>query len=156
MTSSPTPGIPLPTVTVMGGVTTVKGSEDQLARGIRLREGVYTIKWSGSGTYVSFSLTDIDGNGGGDISKGRASGERLFIVDSSSVLPGNFTLMAISDSDWAVSIARPDTSSPSTLPLFVSCSELDGAVTKPFRAHAGNIKISYASPGRRIIRRYHY
>ena len=143
ITPSPTPDVARPMVKASGGVTTASGRGDQLIKGIRLGEGVYIINWSGSGTFVSFSLTDINGNGGADISKGRASGERLLIVDDSTVLPGDFMLMVASDSDWVINIARPDTSSPSSLPLAVSCSERDGAVTKPFRAHVGNLWISY-------------
>lgn len=142
-TPSPTPGVARPTVIASGGVTTARGSGNQLIKGIRLGEGVYTINWSGSGTFASFSLTDIDGNGGADISKGRMSGEKLFIVDGDTMLPGDLTLMVASDSDWIINISRPDTSSPSPLPLAVSCSEQDGAVTKPFRAYAGDLKISY-------------
>jgi hypothetical protein len=143
ITPSPTPGVARPTVIASGGLTTAGGSEDQIIKGIKLGEGVYAVNWSGSGTFVSFSLTDINGNGGADIPKGRTSGERLLIVDDSTVLPGDFTLMVASDSDWVINIFRPDTSTPSLLPLAVSCGEPDGAVTKPFRAHAGDLKISY-------------
>jgi hypothetical protein len=143
ITPSPTPGVAHPAVIASGGVTTARGSEDQIIKGIKLGEGVYAVNWSGTGTFVSFSLTDIEGNGGADISRGRASGERLLIVDDSTVLPGTFTLMVASDSDWVINIFRPDTSSPSTLPLTVSCSEPDGAVTKPFQAHVGILRISY-------------
>jgi hypothetical protein len=142
-TPSPTPAITRPTVTASGGVTTATGSGDQQIKGIKLGEGVYTVSWSGSGKFISLSLTDKDGNGGSDMSKGRTSGIRLFAVDDSTVLPGDFTLMVASDSDWAIRVARPDTSSPSSLPVAASCSERDGAVTKPFQAHAGIIRISY-------------
>jgi hypothetical protein len=142
-TPSPTPGVTLPSVTVSGGVTSVMGSKNQQIKAIRLGEGAYNVNWSGSGTFFSFSLTDMEGNGGDDISKGRTSGESLLIVDGSTVLPGDFTLMTASDSGWAINISKPDTSSPAALPRAISCSEREGGVTKPFLAHAGYIWISY-------------
>jgi hypothetical protein len=141
VTPSPTPAPP--TVTASGGVTTARGSGDQLVKGIMLGEGLYVVSWSGSGTFVSFSLTDIGGNGGYDMARGRASGEELLIVDGSAMLSGEFSLMVASDAGWTINIARPDTSSPSRLPLTVSCSEANGAVTKPFQANEGILKISY-------------
>jgi hypothetical protein len=142
-TPAPTPGIAHPTVTVSGNRTVVKGTKDGLARGIRLSQGVYVVSCSGAGTYLSFSLTDLDGNGDMDISKGRTECKKLFIIDGISVYPGEFSLVAASDSNWTVTIERPDVASASSLPLTLSCGELEGAVVGPFSAHGGLLKIGY-------------
>ncbi len=144
LTATPTP-VPAPrtTVTASGGVTTARGSGTQLVYGIRLGEGIYIINWSGDGALDGLSLIDTNGNGATGLSKGRASGEGILVVDDKSAQPGNFTLAVISGSGWAVNIYRPDTSSPYSLPLSLSCDEKYGAVTKPFEARAGDAKISY-------------
>jgi hypothetical protein len=142
-TAAPTPGIAHPTVTVSGRNTVVKGTKDGLARGIRLDQGVYVVSCTGSGTYLSFSLADLDGNGVMDISKGKTEAKKLFIIDGVSVYAGEFSLVAASDSDWAVTIARPDAASAASLTLTASCDEQEGAVIGPFNAHGGILKIGY-------------
>jgi hypothetical protein len=140
-TSTPVPGA---TVTAASGTTTVRGSKDQLTRGVMLGDGVFVVSWSSSGTYLGLSLTDADGRGAPDISNGQASGRRLFDVDDDSVRSGEFTLSVQSDADWSVTISRPDTSSPSDMPLSVACSEQDGAIAGPFSVPGGVIKVSYS------------
>jgi hypothetical protein len=142
-TPAQTPGIAHPTVTVSGRNTVVKGTKDGLARGIRLNQGVYVVSCSGSGTYLSFSLTDLGGNGVMDISKGKTEAKKLFIIDGASVYAGEFSLVAASDSDWTVTIERPDAASPASLPITISCGEQEGAVIGPFQAHGGILKIGY-------------
>lgn len=134
-----------PTVTIVGDTTSIKGSRDGMARDFRLGQGVYIVTWSGSGTLLSFSMSDPNGNGLSNISNGRTSGSRLMVIDGSSVYPGNYSLMATSDGDWSVTIKRPDTSSAMTLPVTMGGSEADGtAISAPFKAHKGLIKISYS------------
>lgn len=143
VTPRPTPIVVHPTVTVVGDTTSIAGSRDGMAMDFRLGQGIYVVTWSGSGTHLSLSLSDPNGNGLTDMSKGITSGSRLLVVDGGKVNPGNFNLMATSDGDWSVTIKKPDTSSAGTLPVTMSGSEEGGAVSAPFKALAGDIKISY-------------
>jgi hypothetical protein len=144
-TATPTPAPPAkPSVTVSGGTTTIIGNKDGVARDFRLGQGVYVVSWSGSGTYLSLSVNDLNGNGLADMSKGGTSGSRLLVVDGSSIYPGNFSLMATSDGDWKVTIVKPETYSAKTLPVTLGGSEASGAVSEPFYAERGIIRISYS------------
>ncbi len=143
VTPRPTPAVAHPTVTIVGDTTSIAGSRDGMARDFRLGQGVYIVTWSGSGTQLSLSLSDPNGNSVTDLSKGKASGSRLVVVNGGSLYAGNYSLLATSDGDWSVTIKRPDTSSAAVLPITVSGSEAEGAVSAPFKAHKGNIKISY-------------
>jgi hypothetical protein len=144
VTPTPAPTVATPTVTTADGQTIVRGSKDQLVRGVRLGDGVFIVSWSSSGSSVSLSLTDIDGKGASDLSNGQPAGRRLFVVDEGAVRSGEFTLMVRADSAWSITIARPDISSASRLPLAASCSEQDGAIVGPFRTQGGVVKVSYA------------
>ncbi len=143
VTPTPKPVVASPIVTNSNGVTTARGSGNQIIKGIQLGNGVYIVKWLGSGTFVDISLIDASGSGGANMSQGLPSGERLLAIDDSAVAPGDFTLMVASDSSWAIDISRPDTSSPSPLPVEVSCSEQVGAISRPFRAQGGDLWIRY-------------
>lgn len=141
---TPAPTAVPPTVTATDGMTVVKGNKDGQAKEFRLNEGVYVVTWSGTGTYLSFSLNDLSGNGPTDFSKGRTTGKKLLVVDGTSLYAGGFNLAAASDSGWSVTVERPGTSGPASLPVSMSGSEEDGIVSAPFSAHGGNIKISYS------------
>jgi WD40 repeat protein len=140
---TPAPTAVRPIVTATDGMTVVKGNKDGQAKEFRLNEGVYVVTWAGTGTYLSFSLNDLNGNGPTDFSKGRTTGKKLLVVDGTSLYAGGFNLAAASDSDWSVTIERPDTSSPASLPVTASGSDEEGAVSAPFRAHSGDMKVSY-------------
>jgi hypothetical protein len=132
-----------PKVTIVGDTTSISGTMAGVARDFRLKQGVYIVTWSGSGSQLSLSLADLNGNTVSDLSNGRTSGSRLLAVDGSSFYAGNYSLMATSDGDWSVTIKRPDTSSAGSLPLTMSGGESEGAVSAPFKANKGYIKIGY-------------
>ncbi|HTY91459.1 MAG TPA: hypothetical protein VMC84_09805 [Methanocella sp.] len=144
-TPKPTPAFIQPTMTVVDDTTSISGGMDGMANGFRLKQGAYVVTWSGSGTRLGFSLTDASGNGMANVSDGRTSGSRLMVIDDNSIYPGNYTLMATSDGEWSVIIKRPDTSSAVSLPVTVGAAEADGiAVSEPFKAQKGDLKISYS------------
>jgi hypothetical protein len=142
-TPTPTPVASGITVSVSGDAVVIRGNAGGVSKGFSLGQGVYIVTWSGNGKNMSFWVKDRIGNEA-DISKGKTSGKRLLVVDDSSVYPGNFTLSTLADAGWVVTIERPDISSPTTLPVKISGSEEDGAVSVPFRMSAGDIKISYS------------
>ncbi len=142
-TPVPTAAATQPKVTTVGDTTSIAGTMAGVARDFRLKQGVYLVTWSGSGTQLSLSLADLSGNTVSDLSNGKTSGSRLLAVDGSSFYAGNYSLMATSDGDWSVTIKRPDTSSASQLPVTMSGGESEGAVSSPFKAQKGYIKIGY-------------
>ncbi len=143
VTPTPAPAVATPGVVTSGDQTTITGNKEKLVRGIMLGDGVYIVSWSSSDGALSLSLTDIDGNGAADLSSGQPAGRRLFVVDGNSVKPGDFTLLVTADSAWSVTIAKPDTSSPSRLPQSISCNDRDGAIIGPFKTQGGVLKVSY-------------
>jgi len=150
ITATVAPATPVPTaaavqprVTTIGDTTSIEGTMAGVARDFRLKQGVYIVTWRGTGTRLSLSLADLNGNAMSDLSNSRTSGSRLLAVDDNSFYAGNYSLMATSDGDWSVTIKRPDTSSARQLPVSFSGGEPEGAVSAPFKAHKGYIQIAY-------------
>ncbi|AFD01205.1 hypothetical protein Mtc_2480 [Methanocella conradii HZ254] len=143
-TPLPTPSAQRPAVSLLDGKVIISGYRDGASGSFRLDSGVYIVTWESSGTYLSFSLTDASGNGSADLSNGAVSGKKLLIVDGDKVYPGNFTLIAASDSSWKAMIERADAISPASLPITMSCGEGEVGISSPFEAHAGDMWISYS------------
>jgi len=116
-TPVPTATAVQPRVTTVGDTTSIEGTMAGVARDFRLKQGVYIVTWRGTGTRLSLSLADLNGNAMSDLSNSRTSGSRLLAVDDNSFYAGNYSLMATSDGDWSVTIKRPDTSSARQLPV---------------------------------------
>lgn len=130
--------------TTSDGATLITGNNRQTVPAITFDQGVYIVSWSSTGSTIGASMNDVTGSSIDILAQGQKSGQKLFVIDGNTVQPGSYVLSVQSDGDWNFRIWKPDTTSPESLPLKPFSSIDDSiAISSPFQAHAGDLKVDY-------------
>jgi hypothetical protein len=126
---------------------TFSGSNNQEIPGGKLDLGTYIVRWTSTGVFCSLGAADAAGNLKIQISVGDPKGESLLVVDNGVVKPGDIIMKVSSDGAWTLTITKADPASAVALPQSLAGGEKARVLSKPFKATAGNLAVTYAYHG---------
>jgi hypothetical protein len=127
-----------------GGVITLKGTENQNSPTVAMSQGAYIVRRTAGEDFMSITV-----KGGEDAIYhstffSEPDGSYLLIVGSKILPPGNVFFEGMGMGAWTVTITKVDPSTAVALPLVISGAELKTAISKPFKAAAGELVMTYA------------
>lgn len=135
---------PQAAVSTAGGVITVKGTDAQLTPALKLAIGAYVIGRTAGEGFMSISVKDKADNIVQTAILNEAKGSYLLPVDENVVKQGDLVFDIMGMGAWTVTIVKPDPATAAALPQILTGPEMTDAVSKPFKAAAGKLTVSYA------------
>jgi hypothetical protein len=131
-------------VSTAGGVITVKGTDAQSTPALKLAIGAYVIGRTAGEGFMSISVKDKADNIVHTAILNEAKGSYLLPVDDTVAKQGDLVFEIMGTGAWTVTIAKPDPATAVSLPQNMTGPEMTDAVSKPFKAAAGKLAVSYA------------
>lgn len=135
---------PQAAVSTAGGVLTVKGTDAQSTPALKLAIGAYVIGRTAGEGFMSINVKDKADNIVHTAIFNEARGSYLLPVDDNIVKQGDLVFEIMGTGAWTVIIAKPDPATAVSLPQTLTGPEMTDAVSKPFKAAAGKLTVSYA------------
>jgi hypothetical protein len=130
-------------LSTVGGVITIKGTDTQTSPTVKIVEGVYIVSRIAGEGYMNITVKDPADEIIHMMYFNIPNGTYLLIVNSNPVKPGDVVFEVMGEGAWTVTVIKADGSSAVALPQVLSGAELISAVSKPFKAAAGNLAMSY-------------
>jgi hypothetical protein len=131
-------------VSTAGNVITVKGTAAQSTSPLKLAAGAYVVGRTAGEGFMSITVKDKAGNIVHTTFFNDARGSYLLHVDENVLKQGDLIFEIMGMGAWAVTIVKPDMATAATLPQTLTGPEMTQAVSKPFKAAAGKLTVSYA------------
>jgi hypothetical protein len=129
------------------GVITLKGAEKDVSYPVRLSAGAYLITSTGGGGLVTFTVKQ--GDAPVYVTMFNPSNQAdLFSVGDTTVKAGAATFEVSGIEAWTVTVTRVDGAGAGMLPQVLSAAEMNAAISKPFKAAAGNLSVAYTYKGK--------
>jgi hypothetical protein len=128
---------------ISDNVMTLKGAETQNSSAIKFAAGVYIIARTSGEGFISFTVKDKADEPVHSTFFNEAKGAYLLPINENPVKAGEYALEIMGTGAWTVTVARAQAGGASALPLIVSGAEMTQAVSKPFRAAAGKLAVTY-------------
>jgi hypothetical protein len=140
-------GAPQASVTSAGGVITLKGAETQTAKGVKLAAGAYVFRRTAGDGFATFTVNDGAGSPVYVNMLDAFTETFLLIVDGNPVKPGDFAIEIDGTGAWTVTLTKAVGEGAAALPAVLAGAERTTVVSKPFKAVAGTLNISYSYKG---------
>lgn len=131
------------TVSLSGGVITIKGNESQSATGIKLAEGVYVVRRTAGEGYIGITVKASDESLIHATFFEAPTGTYMLAVMNHYIKPGGVIFEIQAYEPWTLTITKAEAAQTATLPQVLSSAERASAVSKPFKASAGKLTVSY-------------
>ena len=130
-------------VSTSGGVITIKGNETQKAAGIKLVEGVYVVRRTAGEGYIGITVNAADGTFVDGTFFNDPNGTYMLAVMSHFIKPGGVIFEIKAYESWTLTVTKAEAAGAVALPQVLSSAEMTSAVSKPFKASAGKLTVSY-------------
>lgn len=136
-------GSPQATVSTAAGVISIKGNETQTTAPAKFAAGAYVVRRTAGEGFMSIAVKDTAGNILFTTFFSNPAGTFLLIVGSEMVKAGDLIFEIMGTAAWTVTLTKAEASGAVALPQVLSAAEMTNAVSKPFKAAAGTLTISY-------------
>jgi hypothetical protein len=124
------------------GVISLKGGDTLVKQAAKIAAGVYLVTSSPDTTFVSLTLTQNGAPAWVNIFS--QSESDLIVVDGNTIKAGDATFEGDGVDTWALTIAKVDGSGAGAVPVVLTAAEMKNAISKPFKAAAGDLNVTYA------------